>query len=224
MRRLLFACLLSISSCAEIGHAWEGLSTPRYPLDDVSRWVSSGELACAGDHSDHEPELVTYRGDHLRYERPVRVHPAFRDRLTIFETIVDEVAREHFGRPPRRILHFGAYACRTVRGRPSLLSEHALGNALDVAGFEFGPLPRKSAAFASTPKPLRRAFQIRLDKHWAERDGKESAYTAFLRALAERIVSRPDVFRVVLGPGWPGHHNHFHLDNAPYRLIGIERS
>jgi hypothetical protein len=220
MQRLLLLCLLSLSGCAEVVHAWEGFSAPRYPLDDVSRWVESAALSCADDSS----QLVTYRGDHLRYERPIRVHPAFRDRLTIFETIVDEVAREHFGRPPRRIKHFGAYACRTVRGRPSLLSEHALGNALDVAGFDFGPMPRKSAAFASTPKPLRRAFQIRLDKHWAERAGVTSPYSAFLRELAARIVARPDVFRVVLGPGWPGHHNHFHLDNAPYRLVGIERT
>lgn len=189
----------------------------RYPLDDVSRWTAAGELPCADEASD----LVTYRGDHVRYGRPVRVHPAFRDRLTVFEGIVDEVAREHFGRAPRRIVHFGAYACRTVRGRPGLLSEHALGNALDVAGFDFGPLPKRAAAFATTPKALRRRFQIRVDKHWSG-TGPHAAYRSFLRALAARLVERPDVFRVVLGPGWPGHHNHFHLDNAPYRLIGIE--
>lgn len=197
---------------------WEPGGAP-YPLDGVSRWTAAGPLPC----SEKAQELVSYRGEKLRYERPLRVHPAFRERLVSFEQIVDEVAREHFGRAPRKIVHFGSYACRSVRGRPELLSEHALGNALDVAGFDFGPLPRKAANFATTAPALRRAFQVRLDKHWSA-EGASAPYSSFLRALAARIVDRPDVFRVVLGPGWPGHHNHFHLDNAPYRLIGLESS
>ena len=215
---LLFASSLCLGSCAELGHASESVPF-RYPLDGVSRWIDDGPLPCA----EHRAELVTYRGERLRYDGPLQVHPAFRERLVSFESIVDEVAREHFGRAPRRIVHLGSYACRSIRGRPHMVSEHALGNALDVAGFDFGPLPRKAPNFATTPKPLRRAFQVRLDKHWSA-EGATAPYAAFLRALAARIIERPDVFRVVLGPGWPGHHNHFHLDNAPWRMVRLESS
>ena len=216
-RSFLLALVVGASACTMTGHATDA-STPRYALDDVSRQASSaGPLRCAS-----EPvSLVTYRGERLRYARPLRVHPAFRERLLAFEAIVDEVARAHFGRSPRHIVHFGAYACRSVRGRPELVSEHALGNALDVAGFAFGPVPRKQPGYADLPKPLRPAFQVRVDKHWRAQ-GADAPKAAFLHTLAARIVARPDVFRVVLGPGWPGHHNHFHFDNAPYRLVGIE--
>lgn len=213
----LFWCLL-LGACAERSYASEAASegASGYPLDAVSRWVADGALSC------EKGGLVSYRGDRLRYHRTLRVHPAFRERLRSFETVVDELSRAHFGRPPRRIVHLGAYACRAVRGRPELISEHALGNALDVAGFDFGPLARKSPSFRRTPKPLRRAFEVRVDKHWSG-VGARAPHAAFLRALADRIAERPDVFRVVLGPGWPGHHNHFHLDCAPYRLIGFDR-
>ena len=214
-RSHLFALALGASACTMVGHATDA-SAPRYALDDVSRQVASGPLPCAA-----EPvSLVTYRGERLRYARPLRVHPAFREKLITFESIVDEVARAHFGRAPRHIVHFGAYACRSVRGRPELVSEHALGNAVDVAGFDFGPLPRKQPGFAELPKPLRGAFRVRLDEHWAA-GGAGAPQAAFLRSLAARIIARPDVFRVVLGPGWPGHQNHFHFDNAPYRLVGL---
>jgi len=36
-----------------------------------------------------------------------------------------------------------------------------------------------------------------------------------------RLIGRQDLFRVVLGPAWPGHHNHFHLDFAPYRVVEV---
>jgi hypothetical protein len=206
-----------LCSCANLGQAIDA-PAEHYALDDVSRWVEGGSaLSCA----QTEQELVAYRGDRLKYARPIRVHPAFRTQLAVFETIVDELAHEHFGRSPRRIVHYGAFACRAVRGRPELVSEHALGNALDVAGFDFGPLPKKLQKSSALTKQLKRPFQVRLDKHW-NGSGKTAAEAAFLHALAERIVARPDVFRVVLGPGYPGHHNHFHLDHAPYRLVGLQ--
>lgn len=216
LRPALWLCASLLCACESVGHA--ASDAPRYPLDDVSRWVASGsKLPCESE----QLELVSYKGERLKYDRPLRVHPAFAAQLASFESIVEQVALEHFGRVPRRIVHYGSFACRPVRGRPELISEHALGNALDVAGFDFAPLSRKLAKTSALDKRHKRAFQVRLDKHWRD-DGKSAAESAFLHALAQRIVARPDVFRVVLGPGYPGHHNHFHLDYAPYRLIGLQ--
>jgi hypothetical protein len=186
-----------------------------YPLDELSRAVVVGvKLPC----ETGQLALVSYRGELLRYQKPLRIHPAFRAQLVAFESIVDEVARAHFGRAPRHIQHFGAYACRPMRNHAHWASEHAFGNAIDVAGFEFGPLPRKSPAFATLPRALRRTFQVRVDKHW---EGASALQAAFLKELAERIIARPDVFRAVVGPGWPGHDNHFHLAHPPYRMVKL---
>jgi hypothetical protein len=210
MRRLwLVACLLALASPSLAAE-------PAYPLDDISRTLAPGEkLPCARG----ELELVSYRGERLRYQKPLRIHPAFKAQLSAFEALVEEVAIEHYGRAPRRIVHLGSYACRTMRRYPDWVSEHALGNALDVAGFDFGPLPR-GAARSDLPRPLMRAFEVRLERHW-EATGKNAPHAAFLRALAERVIARPDIFHVVLGPAWPGHKNHFHLDHAPYRVVEV---
>jgi hypothetical protein len=212
MRRLLvLACLFAVAVTSSSRAA-----EPRYPLDDVARTLAPGEkLPCQrGDL-----ELVSYRGEHLSYQKPLRIHPAFKAQLVAFEALVQEVAIEHYGRAPRRIVHLGSYACRVMRRYPDWVSEHALGNALDVAGFDFAPLPRGSAR-SDLPRHLARAFEVRLERHW-EATGKNAPHAAFLRALAERIIARPDIFHVVLGPAWPGHKNHFHLDHAPYRVVEV---
>lgn len=219
MRRLLLGSLYALTAaCASLGFARAGaLSTPDYPLDEVSRAVDPGEkLPC----EKGELELVPYKGDLIRYEKPVRVHPAFKAQLVAFEGIVDELAREHFGRPPRRIHHLGAYNCRPMRNYAHWMSEHALGNALDVSGFDFGPLPKKAEAPPELAKKFYRPFQVRVDKHW-EASEPEAPKRIFLRTLAERIIERPDVFRSVVGPKYRGHHNHFHLSHPPYRMVKV---
>jgi hypothetical protein len=200
------------------GFASEGsvAPPPGYPLDGVSRAVLAGEkLPC----ETGELELVSYRGELVRYAKPLRVHPAFRAQLRQFEQIVAELGRQHFGRAPRSILHFGAYACRPMRRHAHWISEHALGNAIDVAGFEFGPLPKRETAPQELPRPMRRGFVVRVDKHWSA--AKDDVRSDFLRALAQRITERPDVFRALVGPGWPGHDNHFHLAHPPYRMVKL---
>jgi hypothetical protein len=188
-----------------------------YPLDAISRAVGTDEeLPCQRG----EVSLITYKGEIVRYARPLRVHPAFRSHLLELEAIVAELGQRHFGRAPRRIVHFGAYACRPMRGHEQWLSEHALGNALDVAGFDFGPLPKQAVLPAGLPPALRRAFQVRVDRHFFAAP-KDAAQSAFLRELVTRLIARPDVFRSIVGPGWPGHDNHFHLAHPPYRLVKV---
>jgi hypothetical protein len=219
MHRFLVLCSIVLVSCSQLpGFARAaGSSTEVYPLDATPRAVQDGEeLPCQrGDI-----ELVTYKGEIIRYARPLRVHPSFQAQLLEFERIVAEVGQRHFGRAPRRIEHFGAYACRPMRRHAHRLSEHALGNAIDVAGFEFGPATRKMQLPPELPRPLRRAFTVRVDRHW-EPGQKAAAQSAFLRELSAQLIARPDVFRAIVGPGWPGHDNHFHLAHPPYRMVKV---
>jgi hypothetical protein len=222
MRSRLLALVMALSFSLTACTTWArdplvAPPTPAYPLDGVSRSVLAGEkLSC----ETGALALTAYRGEHLRYQKPVRVHPAFKTQLAEFEAIVAEVARQHFGRVPRAIVHFGAYVCRPMRNHAHWLSEHALGNAIDVAGFDFGPLPKKDPSFALIAKPLRKSFTVRVDKDW-HGTGERDAKRAFLRALAERLITRPDVFRSLVGPDYPGHTNHFHLAHPPYRMVKL---
>ena len=107
-----------------------------------------------------------------------------------------------------------------MRRYPTWVSEHALGNAIDIAGFDFGPLPRTAKAPSELARRWRGAFEVRLERHW-NATGTSAVHAEFLRALARELIARPDLFSVVLGPAWPGHHNHFHLDHAPYRVVEV---
>lgn len=206
-----FAALTLWASLAS-AHA----ASTSYPLDEIPRVLESGEpLPCA------RGGLVTYRGTTLKLSKPAQVHPAFAPKLAELEAIVAEVATRIYGRAPRTLTHLGTYNCRRMRQYSDWVSEHSLGNAIDVAGFEFGPLPKGATLPAELPSSLRRAFSVTVEKHWSATRGAGAAHSQFLRALALRLIDRSDVFSVVLGPAWPGHHNHFHLDRAPYRVVEV---
>jgi hypothetical protein len=188
------------------------LAPGSYPLDGADRTApASGPVRCP------TVPLVEYRGTTIRYARPVRVHPAFARQLRAFEEVVAEVGRESFGRAPVTLGHAGTYSCRRVGGYPTLLSEHSFGNGIDVVSFTFAPLARQPAP-AGLPRALRGRFTVSL-ADWQLRATTPRA--RFLDTLAHRLVDRQDVFRVLLGPGYPGHRGHFHFDVAPYRLVAI---
>jgi hypothetical protein len=218
MRRLGWwvLCVVVGSAARAMAAGVERDDLGSYPLDAMDRNVPRGQpLPC------REIELVTYRGEQIRYARPVQVHPAFRERLRAFEKLVAETAVAHYGRAPAKLLHLGALNCRRIRLYPDWVSEHALGNALDVAGFVFAPLPRAAALPEGLPRALRGRFEVKLDPHWDATRGAGAVHSAFLRDLARRLIARTDIFRAVLGPAWPGHKNHFHLDCAPYRMVEV---
>lgn len=181
-----------------------------YLLDPVARYLDpTAPLACDA------ASMVVHRSTPLRYA--VRVHPAFEPRLSRFDAFVRELATEHYGRPPRKLLHRGAFVCRTTRARKHRLSEHALGNALDFVGLEFGPLPRRAEAPEAMPKAMRRAFSVRVQAHWAPKRERDAYHARFLHRLAEELSMRSDIFRGIVGPPRPRHHDHLHFDAAPWR-------
>jgi hypothetical protein len=162
--------------------------------------------------------LVTYRGDVVRLARPARIHPAFEERLERFERLVADTAIAIYGRAPRRIDHAGTFACRSVRGRDGRLSEHALGNAIDVSGFRFGPASRAERASmpAELPSRLRRGFSVSVSRHWEAEGAIGDVHERFLQSLADALREQP-IFRGMIGPRHPRHRNHLHLDAGPYR-------
>jgi hypothetical protein len=182
-----------------------------YPLDELPRTMpATGPAVCP------TLPMVVYHGTRFHYAHPARVHPAFAERLRKYEDVVVEVAREQFGRAPASMSHAGTYSCRRINHYPTLLSEHGLGNGIDVVGFSFPRLPRGQRT--DLPAPLRRAFSVTLADWQAQ---PQNPRAKFLDALARRLIGRHDIFRVLLGPAYPGHKGHFHFDVAPYRLVSI---
>lgn len=183
-----------------------------YPLDPIERHVpTEGRLECP------DVDMVRYRGEVVRYSRSLRVAEAFVPKLRAFEETVRDVATRHYGRAPRSITHFGTHNCRRVRGRPYRMSEHALGNGIDVSGFSFGPASRElRRAQPDMPRHLTRPFQVTVLRHWDADDERGAVHSAFLRELTDELAAR-DVFRAMLGPRHRRHRNHFHFDYGPFR-------
>jgi len=104
---------------------------------------------------------------------------------------VQKAAYRQFGKQVVEIRQIASYSCRGRNGRGSgPLSEHAYGNAIDIAGFR-----------------LSDGTQITVVKGWWRGSAREKAFLkeVFAGACAE--------FYTVLGPGSDRYHyNHFHLD------------
>jgi Extensin-like protein C-terminus len=208
---LVLACSVSLAAAPAAGDP-----VAPYALDSLPREVpKAGDLGCP------QIEVASYRGDVVRYRPEIWVNAAFRARLGAFEQVVRDVGVEVYGRAPDRIVQLGGYGCRRMREHAGWISEHALGNAVDVAGFDFGHLPKGAALPAGLPPAFANGFEVRVLGHWGKHTGYAAIHARFLRTLVERLVARDDVFRVLLGPGYPGHANHFHFDMATFRLVQI---
>jgi hypothetical protein len=107
--------------------------------------------------------------------------------------IVEPDAQARFGQRVATVNVFGAYSCRSVDNiEGARLSEHAFGNAVDVAGFTLAD---------------GRAIDFVHD--WKKTDGQEGAFLHEAHAGACRY------FTTVLAPGADVfHYNHIHLDLA----------
>ena len=113
---------------------------------------------------------------------------------------VQPAALAWFGMPVSEISQISDYACRTrnnVRGED--LSEHAFGNAIDIAGFR-----------------LADGRRIIVKSDWS---GEVNA-RGFLREIFAAACQR---FKTVLGPGVANHADHFHLDLAHHGRDGVSQ-
>lgn len=176
-----------------------------YPLDDRSRAAGAGTLACPA------VELTDHAGDGIAFDPPARVAPPFGERLRELERVLREVSIPFYGRAPSALLVASSYDCRSISGRSQRLSEHALGNAIDITGFRFDTLEAASAP----------GFEVRIDRHWKARgDATRELHARFLEAFTQALIAR-DVFRTLLGPAHRDHADHFHFDVAPHYYVDL---
>lgn len=122
--------------------------------------------------------------------RPALMTCPLAQSLAEFERdVVQPAAQRHFNRPVAQIIHYGAYVCRAQTGRASRLSEHGMGRAFDIGGFE-----------------LAGNIRISVKDHWRERGPRG----AFLREVAQGACRH---FNLVLTPkSDAAHQDHFHFD------------
>jgi hypothetical protein len=146
----------------------------------------AGEGACRRD------DRIVLPGLPLAPARP-RVTCALGAGLELWlASEVQPAARALLGSPVERIEHYGAYSCRRLYGRETGgWSEHATGNAIDVAAFVLAD---------------GRRVTVRGD--WRG-EGARAEFLHRVRAGACRI------FGTVLSPDYnAAHSDHLHLDQA----------
>ncbi len=110
---------------------------------------------------------------------------------------VQPAALAYFGMPVVEIKQISAYACRTRNNqRGAELSEHAFGNAIDIAGFT-----------------LANGRTVLVKSGWR---GKQDESGFFHEIFATACKS----FNTTLGPGAPYHGDHIHVDLARHGKTG----
>jgi hypothetical protein len=189
---------------------------PHLPASDALRALgarvrpwSAGPSAQGALRCGVSDGVVLTRGPTgVRYSRPLHLEGAFALKLARFEAIVQEEAQRSFGKRVVQIDHLGTYVCRTVAGS-SGASEHAYGDAIDVAAFQLAGgrkvvVQRDFVRGGATPSRPAGQFLDRILE----------------RARDERL------FGTMLTPDFDVHHaNHFHLDGRDWggwwrRLFG----
>ncbi len=108
---------------------------------------------------------------------------------------VQPLAQSLLGSRVVSVQHMGTFACRDIRGRKTWIaarSQHALANALDIAGFR-----------------LADGRRITVLRHWPG----VGAEARFLKEIHARACK---YFRVAIGPEYNAlHRDHFHYDRGP---------
>ena len=64
---------------------------------------------------------------------------------------------------------------------------------------------------------MRWRFAVTVTEHWDPRRERDQIHADFLHRLVDSLATRPDIFRGIVGPPRPRHHDHIHLDVAPWR-------
>ncbi|RJY08377.1 extensin family protein [Aurantiacibacter aquimixticola] len=215
------AWLLALFALAVAGRAWLAENpqhNPWAPLDlrEPRGWATGAKLASLrGDPQECQAVLersevgftalpATGEGECRREDRliPADLSLAPADPqmtcsvaagLAIWlDQDVQPLARELLGSPVARIDQIGTYSCRRMYGSDSgRWSEHATGNAIDIAGFV-----------------LEDGSRISLLGDW----GGDDAKAQFLRGVRDAAC---DSFGTVLSPDYnAAHADHFHFDQG----------
>lgn len=112
--------------------------------------------------------------------------------------VLQPAAQRHFHHNVKRIVNLGVYNCRNERSeRSDRLSQHALGKAIDISGFE-----------------LDDGTVISVLKDWPGKTERSE----FLHEAAKEACG---MFSVVVTPNQNAlHRDHLHLDIGPFKYCG----
>jgi hypothetical protein len=166
-------------------------------LSDHDVSYRSIDINDPSDSHCHIDTAVRVNRIHAALNKPATMSCALADRLDEFEReVIQPLAVEELGRRATRIDHLGSYSCRRQNSRLSgRRSEHARGQAIDIAGFR-----------------LSNGTTVSVEHDWHEAGPKRQ----FLHHLARRACR---YFSVVLTPDSNAeHYNHMHFDIGPNRL------
>ncbi|MGB1013649.1 MAG: extensin family protein [Nannocystaceae bacterium] len=160
----------------------------------------SGEFICGAK------QVVRYKKGPgtIRYNSSPKLTCKMAVAMAGFEKIVQDEAVRIFGRRVVKIQHIGTYNCRGIAAYEGWVSQHSFGNAIDIKTFT-----------------LKGGREISVKKHYGRGpEAPKHDEGKFLRAVVRRFVDEK-VFSVVVTPNFDrAHHNHFHLDLAPYSVDG----
>jgi hypothetical protein len=135
----------------------------------------------------------------ITYAPPLVIDCSLAAELPSIEARIQQSAEAHLGSAIRGVTTLGSYNCRPVRGGfREHLSEHAVGNAIDLAGF----IPRRG-----------RAVTVVRDYRPLE-DVPSSAQGTFLRALYRSLREEGGLSHVIGPETRLDHRDHLHLDRG----------
>ncbi|KHL25953.1 extensin [Croceibacterium mercuriale] len=161
--------------------------------------VAFAVLEPAGEGTCRRADRTQLRDAPFSPARPVTTCPVAAAVQVWLTQAVQPAAAELLGSPIVRIEHLGTFSCRRIGGGGNW-SEHATGNAIDIAAFVTDDGQRVSVL-----------------RDW-EREGTDAE---FLRNVRDGAC---DVFGTVLSPDYnAAHADHLHLDQAARGLGGFCR-
>ncbi len=141
-------------------------------------------------------------GEAIDLSPPARVRcPVAKALAQWVETAVQPVAQAHLGARVTGLRVAGSYVCRARNHAPGArLSEHAIGNAIDIAAFRIG------------------------SDDWLAVGPREDEDAPDAQFLSDVRNAACTYFHTVLGPGSDAYHtDHFHLDLARRGKSGTGR-
>ncbi len=163
--------------------------------------VAFTPLAAAGEGQCARQDRVTLSSFPLSPHTPPTTCAVAAGMRRWVDTVVRPAARDALGSPLDRIEHLGAYSCRRLYGRATgRWSEHATGNAIDIAAFV-----------------LEDGRRISVLKDWSGGGAK----AAFLHRVRNGACG---TFGTVLSPDYnAAHRDHLHLDQQARGWGGVCR-
>lgn len=155
--------------------------------------VAFSALAPQGEGECARPDRTRLDAYPLAPSRPATTCPVAIALELWDRNSLQPAAQELFGAEIARIEHLGVYSCRRLYGRDDgPWSEHATGNAIDIAGFV-----------------LRDGTRISVLRDWDD----DGAKGEFLRRVRDGACGG---FSTVLSPDYnAAHRDHFHFDMSP---------